>query len=138
MLACICTISQSFAPLTKKETDKLNSKSLDQWPTFAATIKKITSEQRDKLYQCQVVKKLSDAQSYYQNHFKEYCSQVTECLRSRLKWYDMQLMRDIIFVLRTQGWEKAVEEDDSTDAINRIVERGSLFLCKVLLPTLKS
>ena len=43
---------------TLKETDKLNSKSLDQWPTYAATIKKITSEQGDKLYQCQVVKKL--------------------------------------------------------------------------------
>ena len=41
---------------TLKETDKLNSKSLDQLPTCAATIKKITSEQGDKLYQCQVVK----------------------------------------------------------------------------------
>ena len=49
-------------------------------------------------------------------------------LRSRLKWYDMQLMRDIIFVLGTQGWEKAVEEDDSMDAINRIVEQFTVPL----------
>ena len=37
-------------------------------------------------------------------------------------------MRDIIFVLGTQGWEKAVEEDDSMDAINRIVERFTVPL----------
>ena len=49
----------------------------------------------------------------------------------------MQLMRDIIFVLGTQGWEKAVEEDDSMDAIHWIVKRFTVPL-QVLLPTLKS
>ena len=37
-------------------------------------------------------------------------------------------MRDIIFVLGTQGWEKAVEEDDSMDTINRIVEQFTVPL----------
>ena len=89
--------------------------------------KKITCEQRDKLYQCQVVKNLSYAQSYYQHHFKEYCSHVTECIWSQLKWYDIQLMRDIIFVVGTQGWEKAVEEE-SMNAIHRILEQFTVPL----------
>ena len=29
---------------TVKETNKLNAKPLDQWPTFAATMKKITDQ----------------------------------------------------------------------------------------------
>ena len=32
-----------------------------------------------------------------------------------MAWSDLQLMRDVsvIFMLGTQGWEKAIEEDDS-------------------------
>lgn len=88
---------------TMKETDKFNSKSLDQWPTYGTTIKKITCEHGEMVYQCQELRKFSDAQSYYQNHFQDYCSRVTECIRSRMAWSNLQLMRDIIFMLGSQG-----------------------------------
>ena len=80
------------------------------------------------VYQCQELKKLSDAQGYYQDRFQDYCSRVTECIRSRMAWSDLQLMRDIIFMLGTQGWEKAVEEDKSVDAIGRLVKRFTVPL----------
>ena len=38
---------------TLKETDKLASKPLDQWPTYAATLRKCTEEERHTVYQCQ-------------------------------------------------------------------------------------
>lgn len=42
---------------TMKETDKLSSKHLDQWPTYTATIKKITCEDEAIVFQGQEIKK---------------------------------------------------------------------------------
>ena len=111
-----------------KETDKLKSKPLDQWPTHTATIKKVASKGEEKVFQCQEITKYSEAQAYYERHFQDYCSKVTDCIRSQMAWSDLQLMRDIVFVLGTQGWEKAVEENDSMEAINRLVERFTVPL----------
>ena len=82
----------------------------------------------EKVYQCQEIKKYSEAQIYYQNQSQDYCSKVTECIRSRMAWSDLQLMRNIVFILGTQGWEKTVEENDSMEAINRLVERFTVPL----------
>ena len=87
---------------TMKETEKLRSKPLDQWPTYAATMKKISSEGEEKVYQCQKIKKYSKAQTYYQNRSQDYCSKVNECIRSCMAWSDLQLMGDIVFMLGTQ------------------------------------
>ena len=88
---------------TMKETEKLRSKPLDQWPTYAATMKKISSEGEEKVYQCQEIKKYSEALTYYQNRSQDFCSKVTECIRSRMAWSDLQLMKDIVFMLATHG-----------------------------------
>ena len=47
---------------------------------------------------------------------------------SRLSWSDMELMRDIIFMLSTHGWEKALEEDNDMAAIDRLVQRFAIPL----------
>ena len=44
-----------------------------------------------------------------------------------MAWSDLQLMRDIVFMLGTQGWEKAIEENDSK-AIGRLTERFTVPL----------
>ncbi len=49
---------------------------------------------------------------------------MSHCIKSRLSWSDLQVMRDIIFLLSSHGWEKLVEEGDMT-AINRLVDRFS-------------
>ena len=108
---------------TLKETDKLASKPLDQWPTYAATLGKCTEEAGNTVYQCQELKKYSEAQRYYNSKYEEYCSSVSQCIKSRLSWSDLQLMRDIIFMLSSHGWEKLVEEDDDLEAIDRLIER---------------
>ena len=41
---------------TLKETEKLGSKPLDQWPTYAGTLGKCTDEDGSKVYQCQELK----------------------------------------------------------------------------------
>ncbi len=50
---------------TLKETDKLASKPLAQWTTYAATLRKCSDEDGDTVYQCQQLKKFSEAQTYY-------------------------------------------------------------------------
>lgn len=45
-----------------------------------------------------------------------------------MAWSDLQLMRDIIFMLGSQGWEKAIEENDSIEAISRLVQRFTISL----------
>ena len=108
---------------TLKETDKLSSKPLAQWTTYAATLRKCTEEDGHTVYQCQQLKKYSEAQRYYSSKYEEYCHSVSQCIKSRLSWSDLQLMRDIIFLLSTHGWEKLVEEDSDMAAIDRLVER---------------
>jgi hypothetical protein len=127
---------------TVKETNKLNAKPLDQWPTYAATLKKITNEDEQWVYQGQVLKKFSEAKSHFESHCQEYCTRVTARIRTRLSWSDVQLFRDIIIMLGTQGWQKIVDEhvdvsDDAEgmqasenplDAIDRLVERFKIPL----------
>ena len=113
---------------TLKETDKLASKPLNQWSTYAATLGKCTKEAGDTVYQCQTLKKYSEAQSYYSSKYEEYCCSVSQCIKSRLSWSDLQLMRDIIFMLSSHGWEKLVEEEDDLEAIDRLIERFAIPL----------
>ena len=42
--------------------------------------------------------------------FDHYCSSVTDCLKTRLAWSDLQLVRDVVMVLETQGWQKIVDD----------------------------
>ena len=67
---------------TMKETKKLSVKSLDQWPTYAAMMKKITEEGSEKIYQGETLKKFSEAKSYYQRKYSDYCSKVTTRIRT--------------------------------------------------------
>ena len=114
---------------TVKEIDKLSSTTAHQWLTYSATVKKIsTTEEGKQTYQLQDLKNFDAAKSYYANHFEEYCSKIAECVRSRMTWSDTQIIRDIIFLLGTQGWEKVVEESLSMDAISRLVARFEIPL----------
>ena len=113
---------------TLKEINKLGSMPLDQWPTYAATMRKITEEDDSKVYQCQELKHFSAAVSLYSAKYGDYASRVTRCIKSRLSWSDMELMRDIIFMLSTHGWEKALEEDNDMAAIDRLVQRFTIPL----------
>ena len=49
--------------------------------------------------------------------------QVVQCMRTRLAWTDLQLLRDKIFILATVGWQKAIDEKDDLKAVDRVVEK---------------
>ena len=59
---------------TVKETDKLSSKPLEQWPTYSSIISKITEENEEFMYQAQPLKKLPEAKSHYESVYKSFCS----------------------------------------------------------------
>ena len=114
---------------TLKEIEKLISKPLDQWPTYAATLSKCTEEDDgNKSYQCQDLARFSEAVSFYSSHYKDYCSRVSHCIKSRLSWSDLDFVRDVIFMLSTHGWEKALEEESDMAAIQRLVDRFEIPL----------
>ena len=92
---------------------------------YAATQKKCTEENGSKMYQCQELKKIAAAETFYRTHYTDYCFRITECVKSRLSWSDLQLTRDIMFTLSTQVWEKAVEEDN-VEAVDRLVEKFTI------------
>ena len=106
-----------------KETDKLASKPLEQWPTYAATLAKCADEEGHRVYHCQQLKRYSQALSYYSSKYEGYCSRVSDQFKSRLSCFDLQLMRDIIYMLSLYGWEKVLEEDKVLAAIDKLVER---------------
>ena len=48
-----------------------------------------------------------------------------------MEWSDHQVMRDIISVLATQGWEKIVEEHDALECIDQLVARAQADCSKI-------
>ena len=77
---------------TIKETEKLRSLPLAQCPVYSATMKKLKEENGQKVYQCQELKRFDEAELYYTRHHEEFCTQVTECLCSRMAWSDQEVM----------------------------------------------
>ena len=49
-----------------KETNKLCSKTLSQWSTYAATVKKVVEDEGGPEYQNQDLKKYLEAKTYYE------------------------------------------------------------------------
>ena len=98
---------------TVKSTNILSTGSLQQWPTYSATLKKVTEENGKFSFQCQVLKSFSEAKCYFENHYQDYCDKVTNCIKSRLSWSDLTTIQDIIFILATNGWQKTIEEAKS-------------------------
>ena len=45
-----------------------------------------------------------------------------------MEWSDSQVIRDIISVLATQGWEKLLEENDPMEGIDRLLTRFTIPL----------
>ena len=76
----------------------------------------------------QKLKRYSEAESYFSSNYEEYCHNVSQCIKSRLSWTDLDLMRDIIFMLSSHGWEKSIQEEDDFAAIDRLVIRFTLPL----------
>ena len=113
-----------------KETEKLKSLQLSQWPVYSATLKNVQDENGQKVYQCQELKRFNEAVSYFTRHHGEFCSQVTECIRTRMEWSNTEVIRDIISTLAVQGWEKLLDENTSFDFIERLVSKFSIPLEK--------
>ena len=113
-----------------KEVDKLSTTQLDRWPTYAATLLKCTNNDGAMYYQSQKLVHFDAAKTHYASAYKTYCSKVSDCIKSRLAWSDLQLLRDIIFVLATQGWQKLVDEGDPLEAVDRLVQHFLIPLRK--------
>ena len=56
---------------TVKEVNKLSSKPLEQWRTYCTTLAKLSD---GNSYQCQELRNLSQAKSFYESKHDEFCS----------------------------------------------------------------
>ena len=105
---------------TLKELDKLLSKPVEQWATYKTVIQKCD----DEVYQLQDIKSFSVATQYFKNNGDSYCRKVSDCVKSRLRWSDIEMMRAMIVILNPQGWEKLLSQnDDSLDEINTLIRK---------------
>ena len=59
----------------------------------------------------QELKCFAQAKEHFTANVNEFCASVTTCFRTRLAWSDLQLIRDIIFVMETQGWQKIWDDE---------------------------
>ena len=53
-------------------------------------------------------------------NFNEFCASVSTCFRTRLAWSDLQLIRDIIFVMETQGWQKILDDESEVGIVKKV------------------
>jgi len=65
---------------------------------------------------------------YFSNHYADVCKKVGGCIKSRLGWSDLTLMRDIRVILNTLGWEKLIQEKSPLLEIDRLVIRFKIPL----------
>ena len=109
---------------------------MKEWPVYSATLAKCSTPSRsdgdlddilseEAVYQSQELTQFLSAQRYYTNHYTEYCQAVTDCIKNRMNWSDVQVFCDIIIVLATQGWQKLVDYEDSLDAVDRLATQFS-------------
>ena len=80
---------------------------------YSGVLKKLVEEEGEKnLYQMQKLSHLEQYKKMYSDKYKEYSSAVGTCIQSQLAWSDLQLFRDVITVLATQGWLKLVDDEE--------------------------
>ena len=93
------------------------------------TLEKCTTDSDGiTVYQGQELKSFSLSKTYYEAHYSDYCEQITECIKNRLAWSSLQVLRDIIFIVATQGWHKAIAEHNKLEAIDRLVKQFTVPL----------
>ena len=64
---------------TIKETDKLTSRSLEQWPVYSSILRKLTEEDGQKdIYQLQKLKNITETKVTFEGNYRHYCSKVTD------------------------------------------------------------
>ena len=68
------------------------------------------------LYQHLTLRRFQVTKRYYESHYHEYCAAVTDCLKSQLQWSDLQIIRDVIFVLATHGWQMIFNEEETSQS----------------------
>ena len=96
-----------------KATERLSSKSLEQWPVYNSALQKFTDEGGESnIYQLQKLKNLTKVKSMFERNCNLYCTKITNCIKQHLEWSDLQLFRDVIKILATQGWQKLDENKD--------------------------
>ena len=110
---------------TTKELENLSRKPIEEWPTYAATMKKFADDKDgSKVYQGTTVKKFTQAVDFYSSHYAQYCANLSYCIKTRLSWNDdLGVMRDVIFFLASHGWEKHLQEGSNLDPVERLVTR---------------
>lgn len=101
---------------TVKEVKTPGSKPLYDWEVYSGTLKEI--EDGNGSHQEQAVQRLDEGKAYFVSHCPDLCKRVSDYVMSRLQWTDFQLIKDIIFVLATQSWEKILTE--ATMVLSRI------------------
>ena len=54
------------------------------------------------------------AKHHYETNYKNFSLKVNSCIKARMQWSDLQTIRDNIFVLGTQGWQKLLDKDSDS------------------------
>ena len=86
------------------------------------------SEDGKRVYQCQELCRYEQVSTYFTTHHEDCCTSVTSCLKSRLAWSDLQMIRDVILVLASQEWEKILSDDnETTKASEAVIRLGNRF-----------
>ena len=120
-----------------KDIDKLMSLPLSQWPTYSGVVAAVSYDNGIKSYQGQQLNRFDVTFSFFENNAQDYCKNVSKCLKVRLAWSGQKLIKDIISVLATQGWEKLVRESIPLDGLRRLVSRFAIPLQSAGVDTTK-
>jgi len=99
---------------TIQELNKLSSKFPQHRHTYSARLKSITEEDSSKVFQQQPLQHFAEVKQHFSSHHEEYCTLVTNCLKNRLEWTDLEYIRDVIHFLTTKGWQKFVDEESQS------------------------
>ena len=90
---------------SSRSLNKLQSQDPLEWPTAKLICSKIKEEDDTQTYQGAVLHNFNDATKFFCKRLDDDdLKRLDDCMRDRLEWSDVELLRSILVVLDTQSW----------------------------------
>ena len=101
---------------SSRSLNKLRSQDPLEWPTAKLICSKIKEEDDTQTYQGAVLHNFNDAtKSFCKRHALADLKRLDDCMRDRLEWSDVELLRSILVVLDTQSWYLREESKEGSE-----------------------
>ena len=105
---------------TKKNLDKLKATPFEELPTVKKVLSRLTENAGSMTYQGQDLTRHEEGITYLKSHQAQYFEGVNDCIESRVKTGETEILSHATTILATHGWNRSTNADFGHTALNAI------------------